>query len=304
VLQKRQDERLFQPYKKPTTRKSADANPAQHKWDYNSGHRPKNSTTQKAQAAHVPPSVQGIELVPTSALPDQLASLFKFPVFNAVQSKCFQATLRTDDNIVISAPTGSGKTAIMELAICRLLVEHKAQDFKVVYQCPTKALCSERYGDWHTRFTGLGLKCAELTGDTDIGHVRDVQTAHIIITTPEKWDSVTRKWKDHAKLIQLVRLFLVDEVHILKEWRGATLEAVISRMKSVSSNIRFVALSATVPNSEDIATWLGKNSTSPHIPAYKEVFGESFRPVMLQKHVLGFEGSGNEFAFEAMLTKR
>ena len=58
--------------------------------------------------------------------------------------------------------------------------------------------------------------------------------------------------------MQLVRLFLVDEVHILKDERGATLEAVVSRMKSVVLNIRFVALSATVPNSEDIAIWLGR----------------------------------------------
>ncbi|MFL5587016.1 MAG: DEAD/DEAH box helicase, partial [Ktedonobacteraceae bacterium] len=62
---------------------------------------------------------------------------------------------------------------------------------------------------------------------------------------------------DHVKLMQLVKLFLLDEVHVLKDSRGATLEAVVSRMKSIGSNVRFVALSATVPNSEDIATWLG-----------------------------------------------
>lgn len=251
---------------------------------------------------HSPPIVQGIRLVPATALPDRLRSVFKFEIFNAVQSKCFTNAFKTDDNLVIAAPTGSGKTVIMELAICRLLSEFQGRDFKIVYQAPTKSLCSERYLDWQTKFGPLNLQCAELTGDTEHTHLRNVQAAHIIITTPEKWDSVTRKWKDHAKLIQLVRLFLVDEVHILNEGRGATLEAVVSRMKSVASSVRFVALSATVPNSEDIATWLGRNSASQHLPALREVFGESFRPVELRKHVYGYEARGNDFAFESMLT--
>ncbi|KAI7341537.1 P-loop containing nucleoside triphosphate hydrolase protein [Hortaea werneckii] len=109
----------------------------------------------------------------------------------------------------------------------------------------------------------------------------------IIVTTPEKWDSMTRKWKDHQKLMQMVKLFLIDEVHMLKDDRGATLEAVVSRMKSVGSNVRFIALSATVPNSEDIAKWLGKDHVNTYLPAVRECFGEEFRPVRLQKHVLG-----------------
>jgi ATP-dependent DNA helicase HFM1/MER3 len=214
------------------------------------------------------------------------------------------SAFKTDDNLVVSAPTGSGKTVIMELAICRLMAESRGNDFKVVYQAPTKSLCAERYRDWQTKFGPLNMQCAELTGDTDISHLRNVQSANIIITTPEKWDSVTRKWKDHVKLIQLVKLFLVDEVHILKECRGAVLEAVVSRMKYVAANVRFIALSATVPNSQDIATWLGRNLASPHMPALREVFGESFRPVELKKYVYGFEARGNDFAFESMLTQQ
>ena len=109
---------------------------------------------------------------------------------------------------------------------------------------------------------------------------------------------MTRKWKDHMKLMQLIKLVLIDEVHILKEARGAILEAVISRMKSVNSNVRFVALSATVPNSEDIASWLGKDPTNQHLPAHRERFGEEFRPVTLQKFVYGYQANGNDFAFD------
>jgi ATP-dependent DNA helicase HFM1/MER3 len=206
--------------------------------------------------------------------------------------------------MVLSAPTGSGKTVVMELAICRLMAWHNDEQFKVVYQAPTKSLCSERLRDWQAKFGALGLPCAELTGDTDYSQLRSVQNARIIITTPEKWDSVTRKWKDHSKLMQLVRLFLIDEVHVLKDSRGATLEAVVSRMKSVGSNIRFIALSATVPNSEDIASWLGKRATAQHLPAHREIFGEEFRPVQLQKFVYGYGVKQNDFVFDSVLTNK
>ncbi|PLN84710.1 P-loop containing nucleoside triphosphate hydrolase protein [Aspergillus taichungensis] len=252
----------------------------------------------------IPMSIRGIVLVSAHELPDNYRSLFPFLVFNAVQSKCFHPVYKEDDNIVLSAPTGSGKTVIMELAICRLLNRLKDERFKVVYQAPTKSLCAERFRDWNRKFHSLGLQCAELTGDTDHSQLRSVQSSQIIITTPEKWDSMTRKWKDHARLMQLVKLFLIDEVHILKEARGATLETVVSRMKSIGSNVRFVALSATIPNSEDVATWLGKDATNQHVPARREHFGEDFRPVRLQKFVYGYQSHGNDFAFDKMCNSK
>ena len=253
---------------------------------------------------HHQPMVQGIPLVPSDQMPDRLRSVFRFPLFNAIQSKCFPTAYKSDDNLVVSAPTGGGKTAILEMAICRLIHGFKTEQYKIVYMAPTKSLCSERQRDWQAKFVTLDLMCAELTGDTDQGQLRNVQSASIVITTPEKWDSMTRKWKDQSRLMQMVKLFLIDEVHILKDSRGATLEAVVSRMKSVGSNVRFVALSATVPNSEDIAAWLGKNHTSQHLPAIREIFGEEFRPVRLQKHVVGISYRGNDFGFESACDPR
>ena len=110
---------------------------------------------------------------------------------------------------------------------------------------------------------------------------------------------VSRSENPHV-FLQVVahQVYRIDEVHILKEARGATLEAVVSRMKSVGSAVRFVALSATVPNLEDIAQWLGKCHTDQHLPAYREHFGEEFRPVKLQKFVYGIGYRGNDFGFE------
>ncbi|KAF2021045.1 hypothetical protein BU24DRAFT_361636, partial [Aaosphaeria arxii CBS 175.79] len=253
---------------------------------------------------HQRPVCSGIRLVPVSELPDRLKSIFSFPVFNAVQSRSFNSVYNSDDNFVLASPTGSGKTVILELAICRAFVRNATGQYKIVYQAPIKALCSERQRDWQKKFEPLGLTVIELTGDSDNAHVQSVQKADIIVTTPEKWDSITRKWKDHEKLMRLIRLFLIDEVHILKDERGAILEAVVSRMKAIGTDVRFVALSATVPNIEDVASWLGKNAAAPHKAAMMENFGEEFRPVKLQKYVCGFPTSGNDFQFDNFLDKK
>ena len=58
------------------------------------------------------PNIQGVQLVPATVLPDQLRSIFRFEVFNAVQSKCFVSAFKTDDNLVVFMPVlvrGHGK---------------------------------------------------------------------------------------------------------------------------------------------------------------------------------------------------
>ncbi|NXJ89192.1 HFM1 helicase, partial [Corythaixoides concolor] len=247
-------------------------------------------------------------------IPTQFRSIFKeFPYFNYAQSKALDDLLYTDRNFVICAPTGSGKTVMFELAITRLLMEAPLPwlNIKVVYMAPIKALCSQRFDDWKEKFGPIGLSCKELTGDTVMDDLFEIHHAHIIITTPEKWDSMTRRWRDNS-VVQLVRLFLIDEVHVIKdESRGATLEVVVSRMKTLQSSLwrlienhgtvpplRFVAVSATIPNAEDIAEWLSDSK----MPAVCLKIDEDQRPVKLRKIVLGFPCSDNQTEFKFDLT--
>ncbi|OTA94187.1 hypothetical protein M434DRAFT_384303 [Hypoxylon sp. CO27-5] len=249
-----------------------------------------------------PPLVNATRLIdPRQALPDKVRTVFPYELFNVVQSKCFPLVYNTDDNVVVSAPTGSGKTAILEMAICKLVMSPGGENFKIVYQAPTKALCSERARDWDKKFSYMNLKCIELTGDTSQAQASRVGGASIIVTTPEKWDSITRKWSDHRKLLETIRLVLIDEVHMLKDVRGATLEVVVSRMKTIGANVRFVALSATVPNITDVARWLGRDHSNQHLPALAEAFGEELRPVKLQRYVYGYKPSTNDFMFDNSL---
>ncbi|XP_072788830.1 probable ATP-dependent DNA helicase HFM1 isoform X3 [Taeniopygia guttata] len=247
-------------------------------------------------------------------IPTQFRSIFKeFPYFNYAQSKALDDLLYTDRNFVICAPTGSGKTVMFELAITRLLMEAPLPwlNIKVVYMAPIKALCSQRFDDWKEKFGPIGLTCKELTGDTLMDDLFEIHHADIIITTPEKWDSMTRRWRDNS-IVQLVRLFLIDEVHVIKdESRGATLEVVVSRMKTIQSSLwrllekhdtvpplRFVAVSATIPNTQDIAEWLSDTK----MPAVCLKIDEDQRPVKLRKIVLGFPCSDNQTEFKFDLT--
>ena len=173
---------------------------------------------------------------------------------------------------------------------------------------PSKALCQQRVKEWKETFGSLGFSVLELTGDINTSEALNIiQDASIIVTTPEKWDSMTRSWRNNLFLFGMVDLLLIDEIHHIGEDRGATLEMIVVRMRfvrqnyikhmrehnnKVMENMRIVALSATLPNAEDIGVWLGCKPQTMHL------FDESFRPVPLTTHVIAYGSSKNAFLFD------
>lgn len=176
----------------------------------------------------------------------------KFSDFNHLQSEVANMLCHSDDNMVVSAPTGAGKTAIFEMALARFIsrdLQFHEQSFtngsrscmskhrKVVYFAPSKALCEERYEDWSRRLSQLqlGIEVSMITGDAEPGRsYHDLANSHLILTTPEKWDSILRRWAENFFLIATVKLLLLDEVHLLGDpSRGFCLEAIITRMKHI-----------------------------------------------------------------------
>lgn len=274
---------------------------------------PGKTSVSKTKAAS-PPSVKSRpseSLKVVDAVGPQLAKMFPFEFFNPMQSICFDTVFNTDVNVVVSAPTASGKTTVFEMAIARLVAQNRFQS-KVIYIAPYKALCQQVVRSWKEKFAPFGLKCYELTGDSDLSSFPQISGNDIILTTPEKWDSVTRHWKEHSEFVEKLALVLIDEIHLLGSNRGASLEAVVSRMQAASvslrekmsgdvhetpplAHLRILALSATIPNVEDIAAWLQVP------PMGLMVFGSEYRPVAVDIKVFGFPRARNDFIFDRNL---
>lgn len=126
-----------------------------------------------------------------------------FAYFNPIQTQLFHVLYHTDHNVLLGAPTGSGKTIVAEIAMLRVFRDRPRA--KVVYIAPMKALVRERMTDWLERFgRRLGKNVIELTGDVT-PDVRAISQADVIVTTPEKWDGVSRSWqvKLNRKLLSL-----------------------------------------------------------------------------------------------------
>ena len=125
-----------------------------------------------------------------------------------------------------------------------------------------KALVSEVAGNFSNHLSPfgvkVGVKVGELTGDHQLTKQQITET-QIIVTTPEKWDVITRKSTD-TSYTNLVRLVIIDEIHLLHDERGPVLESIIARtvrrMEQTNDYVRLVGLSATLPNYQDVATFL------------------------------------------------
>uniref|UniRef100_A0A3B4YF91 Activating signal cointegrator 1 complex subunit 3 n=1 Tax=Seriola lalandi dorsalis TaxID=1841481 RepID=A0A3B4YF91_SERLL len=235
-----------------------------------------------------PPHTELLDLqpLPVTALGNrQYESLYKFTHFNPIQTQIFHTLYHTDTNVLLGAPTGSGKTIAAEMAMFRVFNEYPTS--KVVYIAPLKALVRERIEDWKIRIEEkLGKKVVELTGDVT-PDMRAIAQADLIVTTPEKWDGVSRSWQNRS-YVQKVAILIIDEIHLLGEDRGPVLEVIVSRTNFISSHtsksVRVVGLSTALANARDLADWLG----IVQVGLFN--FRPSVRPVPLEVHIHGFPG--------------
>lgn len=129
----------------------------------------------------------------------------------------------------------------------------------------------------------------ELTGDMQLTKA-EMQQTQMLVTTPEKWDVVTRKGAGDVALITIVKLLIIDEVHLLHGDRGPVVEALVARtlrlVESSQSMIRIVGLSATLPNYIDVAKFLRVN---PMVGLF--YFDSRFRPVPLAQSFIGVKNT-------------
>lgn len=216
---------------------------------------------------------------------------------NPVQTKVYPLAFEQHDkNLLVCAPTGAGKTNIAMLSILSVLSRYRDSEsgqidkkaFKIVYISPMKALVAEQVMAFQKRLESYGIEVRELTGDSNLTR-QQIEDTQIIVTTPEKWDIVTRKAGDRA-YTQLVKLIIIDEIHLLHDNRGPVLEAIVARtlrqIESTQEHIRLIGLSATLPNYQDVAIFL-RVSLKENDGLF--VFGSHHRPVPLTQTYIGLK---------------
>ncbi|ARM74888.1 ATP-dependent DNA helicase Hel308 [Acidianus manzaensis] len=183
---------------------------------------------------------------------------------NPVQTEAINKGLLKDERLLVTSPTGSGKTLIAELGIISHLLNKGG---KAIYITPLRALTSEKFSELKV-WEKLGYKVGMTSGDYDTDDAW-LKNYDIIISTYEKIDSL---WRRNPSWLKEVDYFVLDEFHYLNDpHRGPVVESVAVRIRYKN----LLALSATIQNYEEISKWLNATPVTT-----------DWRPVPLKEGVI------------------
>jgi replicative superfamily II helicase len=193
--------------------------------------------------------------------------------------------LSARSNVILSTPTNSGKSLLAYLLAFREALAGK----KSILVEPLRALAQEKVEELKeisqliVRGGGPKVKVSITTGDYRLNdefmgeRVRDGRggkiglTGEIIVATPERLDAISRI-REQLNWFEDVGLVCIDEAHLLGDkHRGATLELLITFLRTLGSNPQIILLSATVSNSDELAKWLEPCVVVSDVPRYPEL---------------------------------
>ena len=155
-------------------------------------------------------------------------------------------------NTLLAIPTASGKSLVAYIGILkRILVDDPGS--KAVYIVPLKALASEKFDDLSELCGAVGLSVGLGIGDAS-AEAKKIEECDVLVCTSEKLDSLMR---NRSELMANVSIVVADEFHLMNDaTRGPTLEINLTRLRHLRPKAQIIALSATVGNCQDLATWL------------------------------------------------
>ncbi|MFC1666474.1 DEAD/DEAH box helicase [Candidatus Omnitrophota bacterium] len=179
-------------------------------------------------------------------------------IYDSFQQKAIDY-IKDGYSVIVSAPTGAGKTVIAEYIIMDCLKKGE----RVIYTAPIKALSNQKFRDFHENFPE---KIGILTGDVSIN-----PSAPVLIMTTEIFRNKVLEEKSNLDNYSWI---IFDEVHYLDDYERGTVweESLIF----LPNHMRMLALSATIPNIDEIASWLSSIHKKP-----LKIVKETNRPVPL-----------------------
>ncbi|KAK0741839.1 rRNA-processing arch domain-containing protein [Apiosordaria backusii] len=216
----------------------------------------------------LPPDLD-YEYIPLSEhkAPEEPARVYPFKLdpFQALSV----ASIERGESILVSAHTSAGKTVVAEYAIAQCLKRNQ----RVIYTSPIKALSNQKYRDFQAEFGDVGL----MTGDVTIN-----PTASCLVMTTEILRSMLYRG---SEIMREVAWVVFDEIHYMRDkTRGVVWEETIILLPD---KVRYVFLSATIPNAFQFAEWIAKI----HRQACHVVYTD-FRPTPLQNYFFPAGGKG------------
>lgn len=149
------------------------------------------------------------------------------------------AAINRDNSVIVTAPTGAGKTVIAEYAVEKCIQENR----RVIYTAPIKALSNQKYRDFYAEY---GDKIGIVTGDVVLNPY-----AQVLLMTTEIFRNTIF---DNIERLDDVSYVIFDEIHYINDIARGTVweESLIF----APQHIKFVCLSATIPNIAHFAEWM------------------------------------------------
>ncbi|KAJ2074711.1 ATP-dependent RNA helicase mtr4 [Coemansia sp. S155-1] len=190
---------------------------------------------------------------------------FELDPFQQASVQCIDS----NESVLVAAHTSAGKTVVAEYAIAQCLREKQ----RVIYTSPIKALSNQKYREFLEEFGDVGL----MTGDVTI----NPQASCLVMTTEILRSMLYRG----SEVMREVAWVVFDEIHYMRDKeRGVVWEETIILLPH---QVRFVFLSATIPNAMQFAEWITKTHEQPCHVVYTD-----FRPTPLQHYLFPQGGDG------------
>lgn len=236
------------------------------------------------------------EKIPTSSFP-----YMKFPYefFNPMQSMVIPH-IAENKNIVVSSPTASGKTVVIEACAACAISKGK----KAIYISPQKSLSQEKSQDWNDLEHDFAqYKVGILTGDYSktASTMANLNTCDIIIITNEMLNSVARmarRDKPEYEWLFNIGAIIIDESHILGTSRGHCIEVALILSTELCPDANIYMFSATAPNIIDLQKWVTNITKKETL-----IFESKYRPCTITRHYIKFSPLTSEKEAKVELTK-